>query len=507
MLACIVAFAVALLVNLLLTPLARIIAGKYNLVDQPDARRKLHGRMIPVAGGPALLSAVILSVLVTSVIDPGQGSLKPWQSGLAVAGVIICLVGVADDYRLLRGRHKVIGQLLAITAVLSQGIQIERITLFGFEFELGITGAVLTVFFLFGAVNSLNLIDGMDGLLGSVGLILCLAITCMSLYGGHFDSGCLSLAMAGALLGFLVYNFPPASIFLGDSGSMLIGLVIGVLAIRSSLKGPATVSLAAPAALLTIPILDSLSAILRRKLTGRSIFDSDRGHIHHCLLRKGWSTRKTLLAISSLCTLAAAGALGSVAFNNEFIALVTAATVIGILVSRSLFGRSELALVGKRLKCFLCSFARLPAKQDVSEFEIRLQGKMDWSHLWGVVVVSAEKLNLVSARLDINAPVLHESYHARWDRPVQGDGSAEERWHTELPVVVHGQVFGRVAVVGIQDRVPVWQKIDLLARLSEELDVSATKLAEDALVETQAAPVPSPHAIEVPGVPALQMAE
>jgi UDP-GlcNAc:undecaprenyl-phosphate GlcNAc-1-phosphate transferase len=490
----IVAFAVGLLANLLLTPLAGSLAKKWNLVDQPDARRKLHGRSIPVAGGLAVLLSVALAVAALSLLAPESGLNEPWLLSLGAAGLLICLIGVADDYRLLRGRHKIVGQLLVITLLIAHGVQIERVHLFGYDLELGVAGVAFTVFFLMGAINSLNLLDGMDGLLGSTGLILSLALACMSLHGGHMDTACLALALGGALLGFLAYNFPPASIFLGDSGSMLIGLVVGVLAIRSSFKGPATVSLMAPAALLTIPILDTLTAIVRRKLTGRSLFDTDRGHIHHCLLRQGWSPRKTLLIISSLCLLAAVGALGSVAFNSEFVALVTAATVIGILVSARLFGYAELALVGKRLGGFLGSFVRLPAEQNAREFEVQLQGKMDWNQLWCAVVVSARKLNLVSARLDINAPSLHESYHARWDRPAQDGHELENRWRTELPIVAHGQVLGRILVVGAQDDVPAWQKIKLLARLSEELEASAAQLTAPAL------PLPSTHVLSAPHV-------
>src|SRR5205085_7444433 len=128
------------------------------------------------------------------------------------------------------------------------------------------------------------------------------------------------------------YNFPPASIFLGDSGSMLVGLVVGVLAIESSLKGPATVALAAPTALLTLPIFDTFAAILRRTLTGRSIYTTDRGHLHHCLLRSGLSNRTVLLCVSGCCLLTVAGALASLALQQELIALLSATTVVALLI-------------------------------------------------------------------------------------------------------------------------------------------------------------------------------
>src|SRR5439155_8367461 len=140
---------------------------------------------------------------------------------------------------------------------------------------------------LLGAINSLNLIDGMDGLLGSVGLILSLALAVMAALAGHWGAAAVAVALAGALLGFLPFNLPPASVFLGDSGSMLVGLVLGTLAIQSSLKAPATIALATPVALLILPIFDTTVAILLRTMTGRSLYTTDRGHLLHRLLRFG----------------------------------------------------------------------------------------------------------------------------------------------------------------------------------------------------------------------------
>src|SRR5262249_45160095 len=131
----------------------------------------------------------------------------------------------------------------------------------------------------------------------------------------------------------------------GDAGSMVIGLVIGVLAIRSSVKGPATVALAAPMALLIIPIFDTTAAIVRRKLTGRSIYSTDRGHLHHCLLRNGLSRLGVLGLVSSLCLLTVLGVLASIAWNNEALALLSAAAPIAILILTRLFGHAELMLV------------------------------------------------------------------------------------------------------------------------------------------------------------------
>jgi len=256
-------FAVSLVSSILLTPLVRALASRYGLTDKPDQRRKLHGQTIPVAGGLAVLLASLATLFIMLAAD-----LCPWSEqfyqqasqwlGLAGAAIIISCVGVIDDWGYLRGRHKLIGQVLAITVLVSTGLVVKTVRLAGLELELGILAIPFTAFFLLGAVNSLNLLDGMDGLLSTVALIVTLAFAGMAAMSGDREAtACVAVTIAGALLGFLRYNFPPATIYLGDTGSMLIGLVIGSLAIRSSLKGPATVALAAPLAILAIPILDT----------------------------------------------------------------------------------------------------------------------------------------------------------------------------------------------------------------------------------------------------------
>src|SRR5205085_4039275 len=218
----------------------------------------------------------------------------------------------------------------------------------GLELDLGPMAIPFTAFFLLGAINSLNLLDGMDGLLSTVALIIILAFTGMAALEAKWTTACVAVTIAGSLLGFLRYNFPPASIYLGDTGSMLIGLVIGSLAIKSSLKGAATVALATPVAILVIPILDTTAAIFRRTLTGRSIYTTDRGHLHHCLLRQGFSKVTVLLFVSLFCLLAVAGAYLSI--YSEWLAVLTALTVAVILVRMRWFGHGEVLLVSDRLK-------------------------------------------------------------------------------------------------------------------------------------------------------------
>jgi UDP-GlcNAc:undecaprenyl-phosphate/decaprenyl-phosphate GlcNAc-1-phosphate transferase len=478
-------FAASFGLCLLLTPAARELARFCGLVDRPDGRRKLHTRPTPLAGGLALIFAVSiplgLALLLGRPLLSDNGMQLRDLGALLAGAVVICLVGVADDFGCLRGRHKVLGQVLASGVVMLAGVRIEAIHVFGLEANLGVLALPVTLLVLLGAVNSLNLMDGMDGLLSSIGFIVCLALGLMALVNGHITSACLAFALAGALLGFLCYNLPPASVFLGDSGSMVIGLTIGVLSIRSFLKGPATVTLAAPFALLILPIFDTL--------TGRSIFSTDRAHMHHCLLRKGLTVRGVLLLVAGLCGLAAAAALGSVAFNKEWIALLSAAAVVAILVCTRLFGHAELGLLGKRLQGMASGFLRFRRPGPAREVSVRLQGELDWRELWALLVDSARELNLWRVRLDVNAPAINEGYHARWDR---GHNEAEERdtWRAEIPLTAQGRTIGCIELSGSRDGGPVWETIAALARLLQDFDAKAGSLTSGAFARALPGYVP-----------------
>jgi UDP-GlcNAc:undecaprenyl-phosphate/decaprenyl-phosphate GlcNAc-1-phosphate transferase len=470
MLALILTLLTSAVACLILIPLVRRLAVRNALVDRPDGRRKVQSRPVPLGGGIAVLASAFLGAAASAMI-PGLprdqlATLWPTALGLGLAAAVICGVGVADDFRLLRGRHKLLGQILAVAIVIGFGVVVRSINIFGWQVELGLLALPFTAFLLLGAINSLNLLDGMDGMLGSVGGIICLALAGMAALAGHWAVAGLAAALGGALLAFLRYNLPPASIYLGDSGSMLVGLVVGSLAIESSLKAPTTIALSAPVVLLTLPIFDTAAAIIRRKLTGRSIYTTDRGHLHHCLLRHGYSVRRVLLLVCSFSVATGLSVLASEAFNNEWIALLTGLTVVGVLIATRLFGFAEMVLVKERLRSLGGSLFQGGVRSPIRQIEVRLQGSADWKELWDAITASAWELNLRQVRLDVNAPSLHEGYHARWDRG-QDEGEASHLWRAEIPLKVRGLAVGRLEVVGQPDDEPMWVKIAALTKALE----------------------------------------
>jgi UDP-GlcNAc:undecaprenyl-phosphate GlcNAc-1-phosphate transferase len=344
---------VGVVVGLAGTRAVRSLAPRVGLVDAPDGVRKLQSRAIPLGGGLAIFLATVLGTLAAIAFDPQAAeefaaNARAWWAFLASATLLV-VVGLLDDWYELVARYKLAGQFLAaIVFVYGGDLTIRFVSCFGLSYELGLMSGPVTIFWMILAINSLNLLDGMDGLLGTVGGVTCLALAGVAYLTGQHLPAAAALAVAGGLLGFLRFNLPPASVYLGDCGSMLIGLIVGALCIKASLKSHAVATLV-PICVLVLPFLDTFAAVIRRKLSGRSMAHADREHLHHVLLRRGWSVRKALVVVAVVVGLAGAGAVASVYFVTELIGLCVSLTIVIALVATGLFGTAELQLMTKKL--------------------------------------------------------------------------------------------------------------------------------------------------------------
>jgi UDP-GlcNAc:undecaprenyl-phosphate GlcNAc-1-phosphate transferase len=472
-------FVASCLLSLLLNWWARGLAGRMGLVDRPDGHRKLQSQAIPLAGGIAIFIVTTAVIAALVIFHPG------WRStvlahyaealGLLLGSGLILLLGILDDSIGLRGRQKLLGQFVACSVIVAFGICIKRVNILGYSFELGILAGPLTIFWLLGAINALNLLDGIDGLVATIGAILSGAIALMAFITGHESIGLIACVLAGSLVGFLRFNLPPATMYLGDAGSMLIGLVVGVLAIQASLKGPGTILLASPMALWTIPIFDSAAAIIRRKLTGRSIYTTDRAHLHHHLVdRIGHRNTLACLAAASLFTSAAA--LLSTWWNHDLIAIVCGGAVVLMFVGLRVFGHSELLLVLVRIRAFGRSVVspRKRKARDAWDDAVRLQGTRQWELLWETLTEWAVKLELVQVRLDVNVPRLGEGYHASWNRP--HEHTPDRYWRLELPLIAEHRVMGYLKVVGERGG-SAGQNLERLLDLLEQIEAHLVSIA------------------------------
>lgn len=476
MLSVIFAFVVSIFGAMLLVPRLATVAQRWNIVDRPDRQRKLHSSAIPMVGGVAVLLTMILAtplavyggnecqILLGQLMEELMNRL-PFEVdsfqlviresdyvgliGLLAGSLILVGVGVLDDRFQLRGRQKLVGQALAVTTLIIFGYHFSEVTIAGFKIEFGIFSVFFVYAWVLAAINSVNLLDGADGIAGTVGVVMSLALSLMAIYQEQWLTALISASMAGALIGFLRFNFPPAKVYLGDAGSMLIGFVLSALAIRCTFKQNSAIAFFAPVALLAIPFIDSAAAVIRRRLMGRSIFEVDRGHLHHSLMKRGYSPRISLLWVALLCTTTAAGAVLSLVTQQPAYALASIFIVVVVMIASKIFGVAEYQLISRRASSIAKSFLKMPSANGLNyqQSSVHVQGSRDWQDVWKMLCVFADSKCLNEITLDLNAPWLHESFHATLRRS-DASRAENQQWYSQIPLVSEGRVFGRVEVYG-----------------------------------------------------------
>jgi UDP-GlcNAc:undecaprenyl-phosphate GlcNAc-1-phosphate transferase len=386
-------FAVALLTTLCLTPLVRRLAKGTGLVDRPDGARKLQKMPVPLLGGVAVLGGfgvTVVALVGTSLLDAGTA-----QVPLAFLALgMLCLLGVLDDATNMRPRWKLVGQVISVVPLLCAGLWMRKLGFCGLTLDVGYWGIPLTVIWFVGCINAVNLLDGMDGLAATIGLCTALAIAAIGFVTGGDATVVLAVALVGALAGFLVYNAPPATIYLGDAGSMVIGLLLAMLTLQAGVDSGGRSSLTIMAVLMTVPIADTTLAVIRRKLNRQGISCSDRGHIHHRLLDRGFQPAQVLRLMFSICLLTGTIATVSRIVGWDAVAWI-ASGALGVLLVRSrLVGHYEWAL-GRRL---------LGERLYVESFELPtpLQlGGMTFDAAWNALVRVGDAASVRRLRLSV----------------------------------------------------------------------------------------------------------
>ena len=483
--------ATACVCGVVVGPLVCKLVRVSGLVDQPDGRRKLHVRNVPLAGGPLILLVSFVVVGVWLVWDGRfglgarhEGFSIPW---LMVATCVMFGVGLVDDWRGLRGRVKLAGQMVSVLIAVFAGIRIDAIHVLGLELPLGPLAVPVTAVWLLGAVNAVNLLDGIDGMVGSMSVVLAGAMAVMAAWFGHLVPAVIAGSLAGSLAAFLAFNKPPARMFLGDSGSLTIGLLLGCMAVVCSLKGPATVVFSLPVTLLFLPLLDTAAAVTRRVLTGRSIFTTDRGHLHHRLLQAGLSHYGVLALVVGLNLLLAAGAVASLATQNDGLAMAAAALVATTLLVSRLFGVQEITLLRQRVESvfrlrWVSRLFRQPAESAVG---VQLQGSSTgWERVVRHVGLRAEALRLDTVHLDVNAPQVQEGYFVHWTRSDKRAGDRGETWcQINLPLRIGTACVGSVRVTASENDRNRVEVVNAVLAFADEL----TALTEQVLVKPVAA--------------------
>ncbi len=416
----------AFLVCLVLTPIFRDIFRSYGIVDQPDPKRKLHAHPIPRVGGIPIFIAYALALYPYPHTPTALADYLPLIRKLAPAATLIFAVGLIDDLMGLRPWQKLAGQLAAASLAYWAGVRVLGVGGYG---TVGVWWSLpLTLFWLIACTNAFNLVDGLDGLAAGVGLVATMTLLVAALIHGNPPLASASVPMVGALLGFLCYNFNPATVFLGDSGALLIGFLLGCFGAVWTQKSDALISLTVPLLALSIPLIDVSLAILRRFLRNQPIFAADRGHIHHRLIDQGLTPRRAVLVLYLVCAMGAAFALlltmPHAARYFGFVMLAVCLVVwFGVrqlryaefgLASRLLFGGELQRTLGGQLR-----LERLAA--EVAETD-------DEEQCWRKILAAARDFGFDSIRLSLRG-TLREAGHLSGD-----PGQRFECWSLRVPV-------------------------------------------------------------------------
>ena len=302
----ILAFVIALLASFLLTPYIKKLAFAIGAVDKPD-KRKVHTHIMPRLGGLAIFLGCVLAVVCSLPITRDL-------MGILLGGAWIVIVGILDDKYSLPAKVKLLGQILAACILVAFDIKIEWLNNpLGGYFYLEYLSIPFTIFWVISFINVVNLIDGLDGLAAGVSGIASITIILVAVHQGYYPVATMTAALAGGIFGFIHYNFNPATIFMGDTGSMFIGYMLA-------------------------PIMDTAFAILRRYSNGKPIFQPDKGHLHHRLLALGLSQKQAVLLMYAISIILSLGAFVLAMANIYIACAVIVLIVIAVAVGAKKIG-------------------------------------------------------------------------------------------------------------------------------------------------------------------------
>jgi len=393
----------AFVFSLLLTPLCRNLFRRIGIVDRPDHDRKLHIQPVAHMGGVPIVIAYVASCMLLFLLPK---SLVPIHIShvllSAPAGLIIFVTGILDDIVHLKPWQKLCGQTLGALWAYWAGVRIVSVG----GFSVGWLSLLVTLIWLIGCTNAFNLIDGVDGLAAGVGLFATLTMLIAALLQHNTILALATATLVGALLGFLLYNFNPASIFLGDSGSLTVGFLLGCFGVVWGQKSATILGMTAPMMALGIPILDTGLAIIRRFLRHQPIFGGDRDHIHHRLLNLGFTPRHVALILYGVASIGAILSLLSVADNRitgSIVVLFCGAAWIGI----QHLGYNEFSTARRML--FAGTFQEvLDMQLRLRSLEQKLLAAKSIQEYWGYILDAARTFDFVEVRLSFAEAIYQE---------------------------------------------------------------------------------------------------
>lgn len=441
-------FLLSLVVALVSTPVVRQLAIRWGVIDKPGGRR-IHQEPIPRLGGLAIAAALIVTtigVFLYSTFREHLLLMRPsifvdaflnnFKSvlGLSVGALLILALGVYDDFKGANPFIKLAVQIGVALMCYELGFRVQLIGLpwSNEPFFLGVLSLPFTVLWMVVIINAINLIDGIDGLASGASFFACVTMFILS-YNANDLVGAFTLAaLGGAILGFLFFNSNPAIVFLGDSGSMLLGFMLAAVSVRGSTKGATAFSILVSAMALGLPLLDTSLAVVRRMLTGRPLMTADTNHIHHRLLQRGLSQRQVVLALYGLCAFLAFISLATSMLHGHrvFLTIMFIALAGILLVSMRYLGYIQ-HIKDERRNLFLHElFGGISRRTDrLLEFRQALNGVSDPEDLWGALLKLREPFQLSKMEIEIHgegegaAPFQRQLESRANDKPANGNAA------------------------------------------------------------------------------------
>ena len=472
-----IGFAVAFATGIIATGLTIPVAKRLGVVDKPDSFRKVHTAAMPLLGGVPLFIATFVPVaLLCGIYSDNPIAAKLSHNGLCLKGLLfgslIALgLGIIDDNIDMRARWKLLLQLTAAGVAFAFGFRIAGVALpFVGTVWLGWLALPATLFWFLACMNAINLMDGLDGLAAGVSLFVVLSLALVCLLLGHLADLFLLACIGGAICGFLVFNFQPGRIFLGDSGSMLLGFLVAALSLQSSRKTETAVALLIPMVALGLPIVDTSMAILRRWSRRLPISAADRRHVHHLLLSLGLSHRKVVLVIYGICLFfGIASVIVATGRNEAVIVVLGSITIIAFVCVRILGGLRFTDLFTRLAEDLEQRKITNDAKVAVEKAAYRLARVRSVDGMWRELCPLFEKLQIDHVDLHLNGASGHECT-LNWAAPSQNGhrhtGLPAETWTVRLELCGKGCKCGHLIVRRHMDgRLYLHELPELLTRL------------------------------------------
>ena len=480
----------SVVLSLIATPLVRDSIGRIGFMDHPDGVRKKHHKPVPRVGGIAIVLAYVSTFAIALALPFTYTAMLhralPQILQLSLVATIVFLTGVLDDLIGLAPRQKLIGLVGASMLAYAVGIRVD-VHLFNGIPDVPWLGFAITVLWLVGCANAFNLIDGMDGLAAGVGLVSTVTMLVAALTAGNVPLALATLPLAGCLLGFLRFNFNPASVFLGDSGSLLIGFLLGCYGALWSEKSVTLLALTAPLLAVSIPLLDVMLSVARRYLRNRPIFEADRGHIHHKLLDRGFTTRRAVLTIYAFCGLVAVLSLLVNAVNNRFSGLIVllfcGAAWIGIRhLNYAEFAAAGRMFIGGKFRRIIDAETRL------INFESSLAKAANVEECWKKIKDGSSEFGFHGARMSIQGGVYEEirgrHSQALWQLRIPLPEGEYVNFYCDFSVEMDPLILNQF-VASVERGLNAW----LDAQQPEPVRIPATKLYYTATATAAVSPV------------------